>query len=180
MKKFKAKPVIKEPDPLEKVISCIKKENSYGAIKYMLEKMSPIQRGVFTTGMLAKSKYKGYRMAMNKFVQLIQQSNEDKNLAPLEAYRKELKFDMSDEHMYDFSGCRAYIIDDMLHNNYTYSLNAILLLTMGMHEFTDVESLLGTDSFKEISNKLKPVAADLAFILWPEAIGLKVLFGGKQ
>ncbi len=179
MKKFKSKPIVVEPDPLEKVISCIKKENSYGAIKFMLERMDPIQRGVFATSMLSKSKYKGYRMAMNRFVELIQQCQADKNLAPLEEFRKQLTFDMSDEHMYDFSGCRAYIIDDMLHNNYTYSLNAILLLTMGMHEFTDVESLLGTESFKEISNKLKPVAADLAFLLWPEALGLKVLFGGK-
>lgn len=179
MKKFKA-PVVKEQPPLERVISCMKKENSYGAIKFMLTQLKPIERAVFVTNLLANSKYRTYKMAMNRFIDLINYVKEDSNQKTLHDFRNALIFDNNDLSMYDFSACRAYIIDDIIHDNYTYSLNAIVFLIVGLQEYSEVESLLGLDSFKEISEKLKPVAADLAFKLYPEAAGLRILFGGNS
>ncbi len=177
MKKFKA-PVIKEQSPIERVITYIKNENSYFAIKFMLETMKPIERAEFATKLLAASKFRGFRLAMTKFVELIKESSTTDTRVSAEKYRKELTFDQ-ETAMYDFANCRAWILDDLLHNNYSYCLNAILLIVLGVEESSILENIADSETYKEFCLKLKPVAADLAGKLYPEAIGLKILFGGK-
>lgn len=167
--KKKAAKVVPKEVTVSYILDLVKKEEHEKALAEVLRVLPKIDRVLFAAEYVAKAKFRAFKIANQNFIALISRFVEFGDKQDLEIYLNNLTEDHTD-HIYDnFVSVRRCIVTDLIKDDYTHSLHALV---------ETVETFITDDDFEaEKNKKLKALVADCASLKWEEAKGLKALFG---
>jgi len=170
-KKLKKPKVNKNKLTVKDVLDLMNKEDYKTAMSKLLEYADLEIRVRFVVDYLNRSRFRAYGTAMRRFVAAIHTYLTSKNIKVLNSYWDQYLNTFSSEISYNlFIDIRRCIIKDIKEKEFTFTYNSILKI---LNKEAEIEG-------KDLDKKVKEFVAEFSSVVFKDASGLKILFGGNN